>query len=90
MNVIGKAAARKGGGLFAARGLPIAALFLTACDAGGGDVPSGGLTAGEAAQLERAAERIDARAPSPFEEDAAALEADVRDRLAAEQPAQAR
>ena len=56
-------------------------MMIAACDAGSDGAATGGLTAGEAEQLEKAADRLDARAPSPAEDQAAALEADVRARL---------
>ena len=65
-------------------------LLVTACDAGSDNTQTGGLTAGEAERLEKAAERIDARGPSPAAADAAALEADVRAKLDAERQAATR
>ena len=62
-------------------------LLIAACDAGADGTATGGLTAGEAEQLEKAAERLDARAPSPADDQAAALEADVRARLDEERAA---
>lgn len=56
-------------------------LLIAACDAGSDGAATGGLTAGEVEQLEKAADRLDARAPSPAADQAAALEADVRARL---------
>lgn len=67
---------------------PLAAFMalplLTACSMADDDRAQGGLTVGENQRLERAAERIDQRAPSPAQASAAQLEADVRQRLADE------
>ncbi len=62
-------------------------LLIAACDAGTDGAATGGLTAGEAEQLEKAADRLDARAPSPADDRAEALEADVRARLDEERAA---
>ena len=68
--------------------LPALALFTAACSAGDdSDAGGGGLTQGELQQLEKAAERIDARPESPGADGAEALEADVRARLADERAA---
>lgn len=67
---------------------PFAAIMalhlLTACSMAEDDHAQGGLTVGENERLERAAERIDERAPSPAEASATQLESDVRQRLADE------
>ncbi len=61
------------------------ALLTAGCGAGDdSDAATGGLTQGELQQLEKAAERIDARPPSPGADKAEALEADIRTRLADE------
>lgn len=65
--------------------LLIAVGTLAACGRAPDDADAGGLTVGEAQALERAADRLDSRAPSPGAEDAKALERDVRERLATEQ-----
>ncbi len=63
--------------------LPALALFTAACgDGDDGGAGAGGLTQGESQQLEKAAERIDARPASPGADGAEAIEADVRARLA--------
>ncbi len=60
-------------------------LALASCSDGSGDgAAAGGLTEGEMQQLERAAERIDAQAPSPAKAESEALEADVRAKLSEE------
>ncbi|MEQ1725477.1 MAG: hypothetical protein ABL882_06085 [Sphingopyxis sp.] len=61
-----------------------ALLIVSACGRADSDPASGGLTVGEAESLDRAATRLDERAPSPGGADAEALESDVRARLAAE------
>ena len=65
------------------------ALLVAACDSptGDGAAPQG-LTEGERDRLEAAAKRLDARAQAPGADDAAALEAETRERLAAEQAQQ--
>jgi len=60
-------------------------LALSACGREADDDASGGLTVGESDALERAADRIDARTPSPAREESRKLEADVRSRLEQEQ-----
>jgi hypothetical protein len=66
--------------------LAAAALLTSAC---GTDGPgSGGMTAGENDKIEEAAERLDARAPSPAQPMAAQLEAEVAERIESEQRTQ--
>lgn len=60
------------------------ALLVASCDAATGDDAPQGLTEGERDRLESAAERLEARPAAPGADDAAALEAETRDRLAAE------
>ena len=67
-----------------AHGALILALMLCACGRADSDPASGGLTVGEAETLERAAERLDERTPSPAAAESQALENDVRARLDAE------
>ena len=69
------------------RALLAAALLLLPLPLAGCAQDSGedDAAAAETQQLGAAATRLDARAPSPGADDAAALEADVRARLAAEQ-----
>lgn len=67
-----------------ALGALILALLLCACSRADSDPASGGLTVGEAETLERAAERLDERTPSPVAAESQALENDVRTRLDAE------
>ena len=62
-------------------------MMIAACDAGADGTATGGLTAGEAEQLEKAADRLDGRVPSPAADRAAALEVDVRARLDEERAA---
>ena len=67
------------------RTMPLAmalAAMLAGCSMAPDDHADGGLTVGENQRLEAAAARIDARTPSPATGEAAALEADVRARLA--------
>lgn len=65
------------------------ALAIAACDSSAGDAEApAGLTEGERNRLEAAVERLDARAPAPGANDAAALEAETRERLASEQAQQ--
>ncbi|MEK6542523.1 MAG: hypothetical protein AABZ45_10445 [Pseudomonadota bacterium] len=64
-----------------AHGALILALLLCACSRADSDAASGGLTVGEAETLERAAERLDERTPSPAAAESQALENDVRTRL---------
>lgn len=59
-------------------------LFIAACDAATDAPAPDGLTEGERDRLEAAAARIDSRPAGPGADDAAALEAETRDRLAAE------
>lgn len=60
-------------------------MMLLSCSASGEDAtPVGGLTAGEAAQLEKAAERLDARPHSPAREASEALETQSRAELEAQ------
>lgn len=70
--------------------LMILALAIAGCDSasGDGEAPAG-LTEGERDRLEAAAERLDNRPPGPGAGDAAALETETGDRLAAEQAQQA-
>ena len=66
------------------------ALLLTSACGSDADAPgAGGMTLGENERLEAAAERLDARAQSPAQPAAAALEAEVAGKLAAEQQQQA-
>lgn len=58
---------------------------LAACSAQSpDDAQVGGLTSGELEQLESAADRVDARAPSPAAADAAGIEAQSRAELEAQ------
>ena len=63
----------------------LAALVITqmlgACGRADSDPASGGMTVGETEALERAADRLDARAQSPAAAESQALENDVRARL---------
>lgn len=68
--------------------LLLASLPLAACGADSDAPGAGGMTVGENERLEAAAERLESRAPSPAQPDAAALEAEVTERLAAEQAQQ--
>ena len=66
--------------------LPFALLMVAACSAS--DTPrADGLTAGEHDKLEAAAARLDSKATTPGAADAAALEADVTQRLDADMAA---
>ena len=62
-----------------------APLLLIACTRQDDAPAAGGLTVGESATLDKAADRLDQRPPPPGKADADALEAQIRDRLAAEQ-----
>lgn len=62
-------------------------LPLAACDAGADGTATGGLTAGEVEQLEKAADRLDARAPSPAGDQATVIETEVGTRLDEERAA---
>jgi hypothetical protein len=62
----------------------IAAMMLTACGSPDDSPGAGGMTEGENERLEEAADRLDARAPSPGQDPAAALEAEVADGIARE------
>jgi hypothetical protein len=60
-------------------------LTLAACGADGDAPGAGGMTVGENARLEAAAERLEGRTPSPAQPAAAQLEAEVTQGIAAEQ-----
>jgi hypothetical protein len=62
-----------------------ALLMLSACGDPATTPSTGGMTVGENERLEAAAERLDARAPSPAQPAAAQLEADVAAGIAREQ-----
>jgi hypothetical protein len=68
----------------------IAATMLAACGSADDTPGAGGMTEGENERLEQAAERLDSRAPSPAQNSAAALEAEIAEGIArdAQQPAQ--
>jgi hypothetical protein len=66
-----------------------ASMMVAACDGATGERAPQGLSEGERDRLEAAAERLDARPAGPGAADAAALEADTRNRIATEQAAQA-
>jgi hypothetical protein len=55
----------------------VAATMVSACGSVDDSPGPGGMTAGENERLEQAAERLDARAPSPAQQSAATLEAEV-------------
>lgn len=59
----------------------LATLPLAACGREDSDPAAGGLTVGESEALDRAADRLDSRTPSPARDDAAALEGEVSARL---------
>lgn len=62
-----------------------AGAMLASCSVQDGDAAAvGGLTAAESAQLEAAAERLDARPPSPRQAQSKALEAQSRTELEAQ------
>lgn len=60
------------------------AALVTACTGEADGTTDNDPTAGEATELNVAAERLDARAPSPGAAEAAQLEQDVRTRIAEE------
>jgi hypothetical protein len=62
----------------------VALQLLTACSMADGDHAEGGLTVGENQRLERAAERIDQRTPSPAQAGSTQFEAEIRQHLAEE------
>lgn len=64
------------------------ALTVAGCEAATSDEAPQGLTEGERDRLEAAAERLDSRPAGPGADDAAAIEAETRERLAQERAQQ--
>jgi hypothetical protein len=60
------------------------AVSLTACGRADNDPAAGGMTVGEAERLEAAAERLDARPPSPVSGDSQAFERETAEQVEAE------
>ncbi len=73
--------------LRAAIGAASIALLLAACGRADEDAAAGGLTVGEVDRLEAAADRLDARPPSPMAARSAELEAEISERIEREKAA---
>jgi hypothetical protein len=65
----------------------VLAASLISCGRAENDPASGGMTVGEAQRLEAAADRLDARQPSPVSGDSQAFERETAERVEAEKGA---